>query len=101
MSRSSGVDSLGQENGAWSDISTVWARVTVLPGSAATREEIYKDGQTIATQIKRVVIRYNPSIPTRWRLVHRGQAHDITNVSTLGRNAETQVMCTAGVRDGR
>lgn len=99
--RASGTDSLGQENGLWQTISTVWAKVTVLPGSSLRGDELLADAQTIGTQIKRVRIRYNPSVPLTWRLLHEGQPHDITSVSTLTRRDVTEIMCSAGVRDGR
>jgi len=100
----------GEEVPAWVDVPpVVWAEVEPLRG----REFFAAQGAQYACDVK-VRIRYRADIAlgkpmiqqaAQWRemrLVWRGQPHDVTSVIDVrGRGEVLELLCVAGVGDGR
>lgn len=75
----------------------VWAKVEPLAG----RERLMAQ-QMGSTADVRVTIRYRSDVAVTDRLVWRGKPLDITSVADVGaRRQWLELMCVAGVRDGR
>ena len=96
QSRSVTTDAYGQDAIVWTDIATVWAQCQALRG-----REFFAAAQTQQEQTVKVRIRYRAGIDQKCRLVWRGVNHDITGVIPVGRNEMLEIMCMAGVKDGR
>lgn len=95
--RQSGVDSLGQASESWQNVATVWGRVEPIRG-----REFFSAAQQQSETSVRVTIRYRTDIDTACRVMWRDQAHDIMAViDPLARKETLELMCAAGVRDGR
>jgi len=96
QSRSIVKDDFGQDTITWVDVCTVWAQVQAVRG-----REFFAAAQVQQEQTVKVRIRYRAGVLTTWRLVWLGQPHDITGVIPVGRNDMLEIMCMAGVKDGR
>lgn len=95
--KSAARNAIGEEVVTWADIATVWAQVEPLRG-----REFFAGAQMQAAVDVRIRIRYGVSVQAEDRAVWRGQAHDIVSVIEPGaRQAELELMCISGVRDGR
>lgn len=95
--RASGVDVLGQESTTWETVAIVWANVEQIRG-----REFFAASQMQSETAARITIRYRTDVVPTMRAVWRDQAHDITAVIDPGSRKETlELMCMAGVRDGR
>ena len=90
-------------------MATVWAEVEPLRG----REFFAAQGAQYACDVK-VRMRYRPDVSPgkpmvryaeQWcelRIMWRGQPHDVTSVIDVkGRREALELLCVAGVRDGR
>lgn len=99
----------GDEVPSWADVATVWAEVEPLRG----REFFAAQGAQYACDVK-VRMRYRPDVSpgkplvqyaAQWcelRIMWRGQPHDVTSVIDVkGRREALELLCVAGVRDGR
>ena len=90
-------NALGEAVGAWVDIATVWAEVAPLRG-----REYFASGQMQSTVEVKVTIRNRPDVVPTMRVVHRGVPHEIVSVIDPKSEGEgLELMCTAGIRDGR
>ena len=96
QSRSVTKDAYGQDTITWVDVCSVWAQVHALRG-----REFFAAAQTQQEQSVKVRIRYRTDITQTCRLVHNGVNHDITGVIPVGRKEMLEIMCIAGVKDGR
>ena len=92
-----GVDVLGQAQASWQDVVTVWAEVTPLRG----REYFAAGTMQVPVDVK-MRIRYRDDVVPTWRIVWRTQPHDIVSVIDVEARKEClELMCIAGIRDGR
>lgn len=89
-------DAYGQDTITWVDVATVWAQCQALRG-----REFFAAAQVQQEQTVKVRIRYRSDVTPTWRLLWRGHPYDITAVIPVGRNDLLEIMCTAGVKDGR
>ena len=96
QSRSTVQDAHGQDTITWVDVATVWAQVQAPRG-----REFFAAAQVQQEQSLKVRIRYRADVLTTWRLVWQGRHHDITGAIPVGRNDMLEIMCLAGVKDGR
>lgn len=96
QSRSVTQDAYGQDVITWVDIATVWAECQPLRG-----REFFAAMQVQQEQTVKVHIRYRTGIDQTCRLVWDGVNHDITGVIPVGRKDMLEIMCLAGVKDGR
>lgn len=95
--RASGQNALGEVVGSWVDVDTVWAKVEPLRG----REYFASGAMQTAVEV-RITIRRRADVSTTWRVLWRGQAHEVVSVIDPRAQGETlELMCTAGIRDGR
>ena len=95
--RGSGVDVLGQESETWQTLAIVWGRAEPLRG-----REYFAAAQVQSETAVRFTIRYRTDLATSDHVLWRDQAHDITSIIDPGGRKETlELMCNAGVRDGR
>ena len=95
FSRSVVKDDHGQDQITWVSVVSVWAVVRPL-----SSREFFAAAQVQQDQTVKIIIRRRIDVQTTWRLVWRGAAHDVTGV--LHRGAEwTELLCRAGVKDGR
>ena len=95
--RAAGADSLGQANGAWQDVATVWAQVQPIRGV-----EYFAAGQTQNQVDVRFRIRRREGVTNQMRVLWRGVPHDIESViEPNGGREQLELMCVSGVRDGR
>lgn len=92
------VDALGQRVESWSDVATVWARALPLRG-----REFFAAGQTQSEATVRFVLRYRSDIAANMRVLWRGLAHAVIGdpIDVGGQKVALELMCTAGVKDGR
>jgi len=103
--RASGQDALGQANGAWGNVPTdptVWAK----PGFVTARDiaaDIAAAGQQIATLDAKWFIRYRADVLPSWRVLWNSQPFELVGrpINVDGMNEWLQLLCVAGVRDGR
>lgn len=96
QSRSVVKDAYGQDTITWTTVAIVWAQVQALRG-----REFFAAAQVQQEQTVKVRIRYRSDVLTTWRLVWKGVNHDITGVIPVGRKEVLEIMCMAGVKDGR
>lgn len=96
QSRSIVKDDFGQDTITWETEATVWAQVQALRG-----REFFAAAQVQQEQTFKVHIRYRADVLTTWRLLWKGQPYDITAAIPVGRNDILEIMCMAGVKDGR
>lgn len=89
-------DVYGQDTITWTDIATVWAQCQQLRG-----REFFAAAQTQQESSVKVRIRYRTDVDQTCRLIWRGVNHDITSAITVGRKEMTEILCLAGVKDGR
>lgn len=95
--RTAGVDALGQAATTWADVAEVWAQVQPLRGT-----EFFAAGQIQSAVEVRFRIRHRTGVAPTMRVLWRSQAHDIVSViEPNGAQVMLELMCTAGVRDGR
>jgi SPP1 family predicted phage head-tail adaptor len=102
--RAPGQDSLGQANGAWTNLAvnpTVWARAEPLRG-----REFFAAGQQQHELTTRFVIRYRADVEAitgGLRVLWRGVPYDVVSpaINKDGARVELELMCATGVRDGR
>ena len=96
QTRATVKDAYGQDTITWTDVATVWAQCQAVRG-----REFFAAAQVQQEQTVKVRIWYRADVSTTWRLVWQGRAHDITGVIPVGRNDMLEIMCIAGVKDGR
>ena len=96
QSRSVVTDAYGQDTITWVDIATVWAQCQALRG-----REFFAAAQVQQEQSVKVRIRYRADVDQKTRLVWNGINHDITGVIPVGRKDFLEILCMAGVKDGR
>ena len=97
QSKAAGVDALGQDSTTWSDVATVWAQAQPIRG-----REYFAAGQTQSEVSVRFRIRYRSGIDSTMRVLWNSQAHDIESVIDVnGARVALELMCLAGVKDGR
>jgi len=89
-------DAVGQDTITWSTLATVWAQVQALRG-----REFFAAAQTQQEHSIKVRIDYRADVDLTMRLEWRGQGYDITGVVPVGRNDMLELICLAGVKDGR
>ena len=94
--RSVTTDAYGQDTIVWVDIATVWAQCQALRG-----REFFAAAQTQQEQTVKVRIRHRADVDQKCRLVWQGVNHDITGVIPVGRKDFLELLCMAGVKDGR
>lgn len=95
--RAAGQNTLGEVVGTWTDVATVWAKVEPLRG-----REYFASGQMQTAVEVRITIRARADVRTTWRVLWRGQAHEVVSVIDPRAGGEyLELMCTAGIRDGR
>lgn len=103
--RATGLDSLGNANGAWENVSgltDIRAKVDTRPG-----QDFFAGGQDQATAPATFRIRWSE---TRWstitpamRLTWRGQVFEIVGqpINVKGADVAIDLQCIAGAKDGR
>lgn len=96
QSRSVVQDAHGQDTITWVDIATVWAQCHSIRG-----REFFAAVQVQQEQTVKVRIRYRADVTQNCRLIWNGVNHDITGVIPVGRKVMLEIMCLAGVKDGR
>lgn len=99
--RAPGTNGVGQALDTWIDVGLpLWAKVEYLRG-----REWFAAAQEQATADARVTVRFTTAITADMRLVHRGQPLDIQGVPIPirddSRRQFLEMMCVAGVKDGR
>jgi SPP1 family predicted phage head-tail adaptor len=95
--RTGGVDVLGQAQESWSTVAEVWAQAQPLRG-----REYFSAGQMQAAVDVRFRIRFRDDVLPTWRVLWRSQPHDVVSVIDVeGARECSELMCLAGVRDGR
>ena len=95
--RQSGVDVLGQESTSWTTLATVWGRAEPIRG-----REFFAAATVQSETAVRFTVRYRADLSPADQVLWRGQAHDIQSVIDVGGRKETlELMCMAGVKDGR
>lgn len=96
--RNDGVDVLGQASGAWATVATVWAKARPLRS-----RELFAAGATQNVADVEFTINYRADVRSTWRVLWRGQPHDITGqpIDIDGQRVWLQLLATSGVRDGR
>lgn len=98
QSRAAGVDVLGQASGAWQTVATVWARARPLRS-----RELFAAGQVQNITDVEFTIRWRSDVRANWRVLWRGQPHDITGepIDVDGQQQWLEILASSGVRDGR
>jgi SPP1 family predicted phage head-tail adaptor len=97
QARTAGVDALGQAATTWDNVVTVWAAADPIRG----REYFAAATQQSETAV-RFTVRYRSDVTPAMRVMWRNQAHDISAViDPHGRKESLELMCLAGVADGR
>ena len=99
--RAAGLNSHGQANGAWGNVSglvDIRARVDTRPG-----QDTFGAGQERATAPVTFRIRYRATPHERMRVMWRGVPHEIIGriVNVQGANVALDVTAVAGVADGQ
>lgn len=95
--RDSSLNTLGQASDTWTNVAEVWAKVEPLRG-----REFFAAGQMQSEATTRITIRYRAGVTERNRVVWRGQPYDISAViEPDGQKQMLEMICAAGVRDGR
>jgi SPP1 family predicted phage head-tail adaptor len=90
-------DSIGGTTETWSDLATIWARVTPLAGAEA------QDAQRVSPQTRfRAVIWWkgdadgSPYYTAADRVVWRGREYGVESVAPLGRNERMELRMIEG-----
>ena len=97
QARVAGVDARGQESNEWADAVTVWAQSLPIRG-----REFFAASQIQSEVAVRFRIRWRSGVAPTMRVMWRSQAHDIDSVIDVeGRRVVLELMCLAGVKDGR
>jgi SPP1 family predicted phage head-tail adaptor len=96
QSRTVVQDAFGQDTITWVDIATVSAQCQAVRG-----REFFAAVQVQQEQTVKVRIRYLAGVTQTCRLIWNGVNHDITGVIPVGRKDMLEIMCLAGVKDGR
>lgn len=95
--RAAGLDGLGHESGAWTDVRTLWARARPVRG-----REYFAAGQTQSEVTVAFWIPFATDVVPTWRVVWRSQPYDIVSVIDAdGMREHLELMCATGARDGR
>lgn len=96
--RVAGANALGEASGAWVDVATVWGSAQPLRS-----RELFAAGQAQSITDVRFAIRWRADVQSTWRVVWRGEPHDIVGapIDVDGRRRTLELMCTTGLRDGR
>lgn len=96
--RAESLDGIGENQGAWSTLATVWANAEPLRG-----REYFAAGQQQQTVDVRFRIRYRADVTGLMRVVWRGVPHDIVGppINVEGRREYLELMTVQGQRDGR
>ena len=102
--RVAGVDAAGQASETWVTVDTVWAAVVPLRG-----REWFAAGQEQGSADVRVTVRWRDDITTGMRVVPAAGAPcaglplDIQGlpIELAGQRRMIELMCLAGVKDGR
>jgi len=95
QSKSEARDAYGAVIITWSTEDTVWGSVEPLSG----KEYLAQDNLQAETQV-RIVIRYQASIDTTWRVVHESKYYDINAVLNENtRDRMITLMCKEGVAE--
>lgn len=93
------VNSRGEVIPAWADLHTgIWAAREPLRG-----RDYFAAGQMQTPADVRFTARWRPGITPLMRVMHAGQPYDIVGepIDVDGRRVTIELMCVAGVRDGR
>ncbi len=96
QSRSVVTDATGQDTITWVDVATVKAQCQAVRG-----REFFAAAQVQQEQTVKVRIRYRAGVTQTMRLVWQSVNYDITGVVPVGRKEMLELMCLAGVKDGR
>lgn len=94
--RSVTTDEVGQAVITWVPFATVWAQCQAVRG-----REFFAAAQVQQEQTLKVRIRHMDGIDQTMRLEWDGRGYDITGVVPVGRKDMIELMCLAGVKDGR
>lgn len=96
--RAAGQDALGNASGAWADVAVVWARARPLRS-----RELFAAGQMQDVADVEFTIRWRSDVRSTWRVLWRGQAHDITHtpIDVEARQEWLELLATSGIRDAR
>lgn len=91
-------DALGQRVEAWTDVATVWASAQPLRG-----REFFAAGQVQSEAAVRFTIRYRAGLAGNMRVLWRGVPHALVAepMDVEGRTEKLELLCSAGIRDGR
>ena len=96
--RAGGVDVLGNASGSWADQAEVWARARPLRS-----RELFAAGQMQNVTDVEFTIRWRADITATWRVLWRGQPHEITGqpIDIDGQGVWLQLLCASGARAGQ
>lgn len=88
---------IGEEIVTWEPVAELWARVEPIRG-----REWFAAAQMQDATDHRVTIRYRAGVTRDMRVVWRGEPLDIVSVIDVNARRENiELMCIAGVRNGR
>src|SRR5689334_12459889 len=88
-----GTDDVGQPNGGWLTVDTVWAQYKPAMG-----REI-RDGLVADTTMPATFrIRWRGDVATDWVIRYGGQVYDIASINEIGRREGLEILATARVR---
>ncbi len=97
--RADGKDARGQANGAWQDWATgIWAKVQPLRS-----RDFFAAGQMQASVDTLIAFDWMPGVLPTMRVVWEGRPFEIAGepIDVDGAHHTLELMCVAGVRDGR
>ena len=89
-------DAIGAEVVTWTTDATLPAEVVYLRG-----REFFAAAQMQSQVDVRIVLRYRDGVTTDHRILWNGQPYDIRAVLPSARRNSLELMCSAGVHDGR
>ena len=86
----SSQNSFGELVMGWSNYATVWAELLPQPGGEGFVAEQRRSKQPVQFRV-----RYRAGITPQFRVLHRGETYEITDVSEPDRNHEVVLTCYA------
>lgn len=95
--RADGADSIGQPNGEWITVATVWGRTRPM----RSRERLAADQVQNVSDVV-FSIRWRADINATWRVVWRGKPHNVIGepIDVDGARTVLELMASTGKLDG-
>lgn len=91
-------DGLGQRVESWNTVADVYARAQPLRG-----REFFAAGQINSEASVKFTIRYRDGVTANMRVLWRGVPHALVAepMDVDGQRVQLELLCSAGIRDGR